>query len=150
MSQKFVRRGPKRPIDKTSEVIVSDAVGTSQVAQELLPITVAQTIIRIVGNIEIHDGAAVGNIGLAIVMKRDGQALSTMLLTSGSRLYAPEQDVLYQYMGKTVAADTPIKLLIDVKGMRKLKPGDSINLVLLGAGADVADVVGQLTLFSKQ
>ena len=42
-----------------------------------------------------------------------------------------------------------LQMFLDVKGMRKLRSGDRIELAMKGSATDVADVLGAITTFCK-
>ena len=87
---------------------------------------------------------------MAIVVTREG--LSTAVIDlSGNQVdfYQPEEDVLFSYVGRTVAGTEKV-IKIDVKGQRKLKPGDQIVALFLGATATTVIINGVLTVLVKQ
>ena len=151
MSKKFIRTGPKRPIEKTNQVVVIDTIGTSQIEKVLFTSAQAQTFIRMIGNLSWHNATNAGNVGLAIILTRDGQQTSTLAITDGVILYEPEQDVLWGRVFKvTLSDDEERSLDVDIKSMRKLKTGDQLSIITLASAADVLDLIGQLTMFFKQ
>ena len=151
MSQRTVRAGPKRPIDKALININIDAQGTTQASVQLRNASLAETLVRLVGNISLAGGA--GNQAIAsllIIMQRDGAGISSIVQTNAGSMYQPEQDVLWHKMLVGIFNDEIVQLDIDVKGMRKLKPGDKIMFILDCNIADGFDITGSLTQFYKQ
>ena len=149
MSKQFRRVGPKRPIEKQAIVQFAVAIGTTQQLNTLHTAIVAETLVRIIGNISFNQGANAGFGGCVLVHNRDGQAISTMSLADGVAIYQPEQDILWAKVFSTESTQV-FNFDIDVKAMRKLKEGDILSLILLANGADVFDFISQMSMFFKQ
>ena len=147
----FRNRGPKRPVDKEIVNILKTAIGTGQVALTLRTAGMAETLSGIRGNLSGKFGANAGSVGMVIAVVREGQTASTLDLTDGGTLYAPQQDVLFAWFGHGSPAVTELHWQkIDVKAMRKLKDGDTIQILLRCTAADTVDVTGSITSFYKQ
>ena len=149
MSKQFVRKGPKRLVDKAIINVKKTAIGTSQVATILRTAGEAETLVRLVGNIAIIAGANAGFLRMLIALVRDGQVASAISATDAGTLYAPEQDVLW-YRNVATSGSLDQDIGIDVKGMRKLRKGDTIQFLAIGSAADITDIEGAVTSFYKQ
>ena len=139
----------RRPIDREITVIAKNAVGTTQVSTVFRTAIVAETLIRTVGNVNFVLGANASNFGFMIIISRDGLSAVSISLADGTTMYAPEENVLYAYRGRVLAGYV-IEAHFDIKGQRKLKPGDEILAIMEGASADTFDAHGVVTTFFKQ
>ena len=148
-------KAPKRPMDKLMYVISATALGTGAFNITIMTSTVAETIIRnfIRGNV-IKGGAAGVVVGaIVLVHVRDGQTVSTISLANVTSLYEPEQDVLwYEIFRLPVGVNAVWSLPIrgDVKGMRLMKKGDRLMILVLADTADAFDMAIATTTFLKQ
>ena len=141
----------KRKIDRDLIAITLSAVGTTQQNVALVAAREGvNTIVRIVGALNLILGTNIGTWGLAIVHSRAGISLNTIDLTNAGTMYAPEYDVLWHKSGLMPAASVePQGFEIDVRGMRILREGDQIQLVCRGSAADVFDLAGSTLTFRK-
>ena len=148
MSKSFPSR-PRRPIDREVTVIAKNAVGTSQVSTVLRLSIISETLIRTVGNLVFVLGANASNFGFMIIISREGLSAVSMSLSDAATMYAPQENVLYAYRGRVLAGQKE-QVFFDLKGQRKLKPGDEILAIFKGASSDTMDAHGVITTFYKQ
>ena len=147
---------PKRPIEKRSILFNPGNLGTTQSVTVLHTATLAETFSGARGNLTVSKGTITSQPRwlLAIVLVRDGQSISTLSTTVGSAPYEPEQDILWLVGGSWSDASTVeqwISFEIKIKAMRKLKEGDTLQIVGVGSAANSAKgVTGPLTMFFKQ
>ena len=149
------QRAAKRPIDKSMVNRAETAIGTTFTNLAIFTATVAQTLIRTLGTYAISKGGATGAINgaIIIILVRDGQTASTPTLASGTALYEPEQDVLWYKTFRLPAGADAVWILdgfFDTSGMRKMKTGDTINLLAISSVADGFDYICSPTTFYKQ
>ena len=149
MSKKYFT--PKRVILKIMKNFIS-SFGTGQAAVTLFTATDPVTLVRIVGSNMITGVSVAGTGGMLIVLVREGFAPLTMNITSGNAIYERPNDVLWGSLYRNPAADANMHIFqeIDVKGMRKLKRGDRIDILNLGSAGNVINSIGSLTLFFKE
>ena len=146
---------PRRPIDRTNINRDKTAVGTTQSTLVVRTAGEAETLVRTMVSLGVVKGAATGAISgaLLLVVNRDGQTLSTALLTSNGPLYKPEQDIIWHETFKLPAGAEAVAWLHfkeDSQAMRKLKKGDTLTLIELSSAADGFDVFGNFTTWAKQ
>lgn len=76
-----------------------------------------------------------------------------MSVADATTFYAPEQDVLTygiaEIQGSIIGGDSGVKWNGSTKTMRKLMGGDSINLVVNGATANIKPFAGIVQFFCK-
>ena len=143
--------GPKRPIDKENMFILSNSLGTSQDATTVRTSTVAETFSG--GHIQISIGRVSGGgvVQVALVHIPEGASTPTLSSTDGDPLCNPEE---YMLWGASVYVPTasiePVIMKDRIKTMRKLKPGDTMRVLMKGGVATVANVTALLTSFYKQ
>jgi len=90
---------------------------------------------------------------ILLVLVRDGKTASTVSLANNGVLYAPEQDILWYTVFKLPAEADSLAWIhgfFDTKGSRKMRSGDTIQLVVVSAVTDGFDYVCTPTLFIKQ
>ena len=153
MAKKYV--GPRRPIDKRNINMYTSPVISTQDEQNLFTSTVAETLIRLVGNVVVSpdDAQTVGaRVAFAIILAREGSTVSTLSVSDGQVLYEPEQDVLFSLVDFTEDHLTAGKNFpVDVKGQRKMKEGDQIKLINIGSSASNSGrLFANITGFVKQ
>ena len=142
---------PKRQILKINENIIH-APSALQIAQDLFEATDPVTLVRIVGNVFFAAAGTGGTVGIAIVIVREGFTPLTISIASSAEIYDRPEDILWSQIGRNPAADTVmvINIPVDVKGMRKLKRGDSIQVLTIASATGAVQVVGNVTIFLKE
>ena len=149
ISSKSFSQKTRRPMDKSNIVINKDAVGTAQVSTILRNALIAETVIRTIGQMTFVLGANADEFGFAIIISRQGLSAVSVSLGDGNAFYQPEENVLYSFVGRSLAGEHQT-IEFDVKGQRKLKPGDELLAVIRGGSADTVDARGVITNFYKQ
>jgi len=139
----------KRPIDKQLIAINKSLVAATQTTTTLVTSTFPCTVTGLRWNISWLNGVTTGRFDWAIVIVRDGLAVSNIANSDGSSFYQPEQDVLaFGCAGALATTGTagPVVRLWEgsTKSMRKLMGGDAIVLVMLGEQISYVDGIVQL------
>ena len=142
-----------RPIDKQS-INFNKTVGTTQLALAVRTAAMAETFsgAKITGGWAKSTATILGNVTIVLVLVRDGQTASTLDLGDGNCIYEPEQDILWAKAIVTLAAaGTSFN---DIEGtvgtMRKLKAGDSLQLLAVGTTPNLVSINLVFTGFYKQ
>lgn len=151
-----IRRVAQRPIDKKLVGVVQSLSSAGQVSTTLMTATFPCTLVGLRWNLTGLQAHSTNNtlISWAIVIVRDGQAVSTQSISNGGDFYTPEQDVLtygIKYVSDLDAADSPV--IQDWEGhtktMRKLMGGDTVQLIGLCDQVDGAFLRGIVQYFCK-
>ncbi len=131
----YYRQGPARHTSKVLKAVAL-APGTTQDTLDLINSSVAGTVSGFRWDFTIRGTtSAIARVGFVIVHLRDGSTLSTMSLTDGADLYAPEEDVLC--FGYAVGSDSDAtgvqfaRLQGVSSAKRKIKQGDKIVIVAI-------------------
>ena len=145
----------KRPIDKAL-ISVSQAVSTAQDSTVLYQIGTPGTMTGLRWSLSYRSDTTTADtlMSWAIVVVHDGQTVSTLVLTDGTALYEPEQDVVAFGSALCVDADTSAGPRVrffegSSKGMRKLRVGDEVRLISISAQANAGVLAGAVQLFVK-
>ena len=147
-------RAARRPIDKELK-FVAQTLGTAQVTTVLKTTTFPCTITGLRWDMSATSNLTTGASTMvwAIVITRDGNAVSTMSQSNGSDFYTPEQDVLTFGVRSFPDADLngPLEShwVGSTKTMRKLKQGDVLNFIALGTAAAQGTVRSVVQFFCK-
>lgn len=145
----------KRPIDK-SLLAVNSTANTSQTALALTTATFPCTVTGLRWDLNYLHTITTGNATVfwSIVVVHDGLSPSTMSTSNGGDMYTPEQDVLA--FGVLCGADADAgtgniqaKSIGNTKTMRKLKAGDSLQLLVLSSAANSGSFIGAIQFFCK-
>ena len=151
MSKKFSRTTPKRLIAKVNVII---GVSLLQAGSSIVLFSADDsiTLVRVVGNLHVTGFAAGPTTGvLGIIMARSGQSIAAISVTAGDPIYGIVRDILWgQGIRSTTTIESLANLIIDVKGMRILREGDSIRLIERSSADGDIFVFGTLTLFFKE
>ena len=149
------RRAPKRAILKETEVN-SLSVGTTQSSNTLGEVTtIGRTLVRIVGNL-VYNNTGVGtgaSVVFVIAKVDDGDSSLAVSFANDSEVYPKPAAVLYHgIIRANVASEGALMLYIpvDVKGMRKMKKGDKLDLIVDGSQAASGVLGSSLSLFYKE
>ena len=149
MSARIIARTPKRETDRTIMNQASRSIGTTQAADDLWEETEKSTPYRIVGNIMLSKDQSSGNLTLMIVRSPGGTSLISDIRTS-SLDGALARSVLWHRIVRWDSDDLETVMLdIDVKGMRKLRKGDKIQLLSKASVAAAATMSALLSTFRK-
>jgi len=151
------RRSAKRPIDKR---IVNVALGGVVAAQQSQTLYAAAsfpgTITGLRWDITVtRQAGTTGNLSQykwAIVVVPEGTTASTLVLTGGSTMYSPEQNVLAFGGGATFSLNTGMDQQVfegSTKAMRKLRAGDVLAFVALGVATESVGIYGAVQFFYK-
>ena len=147
---KRMRSGPRRPVEKEC-FITFDTLGTTQTnnAQHNSPVAETFSGGHITGN--LISGASAGNITLALLYVKAGQAIPTLATTDNTAI-EPESSVLWAGSFALSANTTPvvIPLNIKIKAMRKMLTNDDIYFSAISSTAGGPVLAATLTLFYKQ
>jgi len=102
---------------------------TTQAANNLLISAESrQTLVRIVGNMSIRTSSHVVTIVAIVMVKENTNAeILDVTLTSTDAYPLRPEDVLW--IGKFSSVDAWSNLIVDVKGMRKLRKNDVIQII---------------------
>ncbi len=101
-------------------------------------------------------GAAVSpggpvTVGVLLIHRRPATAtVASMSVTDDTQMWPDDSVILYQGLFEVLDDRNIVgmPLSIDVRGKRKLSPGDSIELMLKGNGSDV-QMHAAITIFAK-
>ncbi len=142
----------RRPIDKSLVNVVLASLAATQANTELIAATFPCTITGMRWDLTAIQSGGTGssNGKWAIVVNRDGLALSTMSLTTGGTLYEPEEDVLA--FGSWIMDNNPPEgrsWVGSTKTMRKLKLGDRLQFIAKGVATELTDILGTIQFFCK-
>ena len=139
------RTGPRRHIEKiqnTIHHIITNTVIESVLHQVEDRETLVRAIIQLTAK-NINNGT----FALALYHEPRGITMES-LVTNAESLDDPMSKVqLWKYSGIDDLIVAPI--LVDLKSMRKLEPGDQIVLRDIGEVAQLCDLDGVITLFFK-
>ena len=144
----------KRPIDK-QVISINQSVTAAQASTLLWTVGTPGTVVGIRWSLTwVQNDDALSSMSWVIVVVRDGQTASTLVLTDGSSLYQPEQDVLV--FGSAAAPATsstggPLSRFFEGQsgGTRTLRDGDELRLVSLGGAGSDGFLVGAVQFFIK-
>ena len=142
----------KRIVDKAIIAVSHVGQGTTQNQTTIRTVPERETTIRIVGNIACVEDAPAGDarLGMAIVIVSKGLSVGNLDITNNNTFYATPENVLWHQMVPFNAGDgQEYNLVIDVRGMRKLRKDDTVLFILDASLASTADVAGVLTYFCK-
>ncbi len=151
MANKIVMRGPKRTILRTRRQIFHsvsqiDSVKTIHTSSD------PETLVRVVMKLCHVHGAVGGNdqVSWDIVVLRQASTHDAVLIGEIADRQ-PGIDEIYadQILAKQNSTFTIVKEL-DIKAMRKLRPGDRLVLRLVGVNADSGQVAGVIDAWFKQ
>ncbi len=147
-------RAPKRRIEKTYSVIGSQSITNSQTTHTLHVAEDAKTLVRAIIQLVVTDDNQ-GSAGWMLGLMREPNGVASMAVAPGQALAVNyPQDVLWMYRGQhnalVVQGLAPCYIFADIKGQRKLKPGDEITLKTMGDLANGSTVSGIVTLFFKE
>ncbi len=90
-------------------------------------------------------------VGFLLIHRRPATStVASMSISSGAQMWPDDSVILYQglWLVPTNERIVPMPLNIDVRGKRKLNPGDSIELMLKSAGTAIV-CHGAFTIFAK-
>ena len=143
-----------RIVEKEIRSISTSAVGTSQTNTTLYTAAERSTIVRIVGSIMFAKGGSASSGSTQVVIQRvaEGQTAQTLDLTTGNELVDDASLILWHGAVRPPAgadADWAHNFHIDVRGMRKMRVGDTIVISYLSTAADMLDAAGSITVFRK-
>ena len=91
-------------------------------------------------------------VGICVVhLRGDSLPITNMILTDDSQMWPDDAAVLFQGLWQVSGSvnRTSLPLHIDVKGKRKLRIGDSIQMLFLGSTDGIVKLTGCLTAFGK-
>ncbi len=145
--------GSKRPVDKLLVNVNHQGTDATQVTTTLTTATFPCTIVGLRWDMTIlpSAGTVFGSYAWAIVILRDGVTVSTMAISDGATLYAPEQDVMAFGRGVSTASALGMlsKYMGSTKTMRKLMGGDKLLFLFLGEATNTSTLEGCIQFFCK-
>lgn len=151
-------RRAKRPVDKqmpnvTQTGIVAANSATVLYAAAQFPGTI--TGLRWdLSFVRTTNATVKSSLRWVIVVIPQSTTASTLSMTDGAAIYAPEQNVLaygvVNAMNITAAGVTiPIQQMGSTKAMRKLKAGDALQFIAFGTATEAWAVDGTVQFFYK-
>ncbi len=150
-----VFRKSTRPIDKRLIFISKSVTGVTQVATNLLTVTIPCTITGLRWNISVLNQLSTSSIDChwAIVVIRDGLAASIMAFSDGAEFYTPEANVLAfgtVILSKVDTVGSRNHLFEGVtKTMRKMMGGDVLEFIVTSSNGVSLNVRGIVQYFCK-
>ena len=140
--------GPRRFVEKIKSQI-SQAIDDTVIETILHQVEDRETLVRTIVQLDAKT-AVVGN-AYHIAIYHEPRGITMEQLAVGVALDAPMSKVeIWHYvgfLGPSVGDIVPI--FVDLKGMRKLEPGDQIAMRVISATANGATLQGFVTLFFK-
>jgi len=154
LAPSFSRRtGSKRPVDKLLINVLKTGVDGTQVTTTLVTATFPCTVVGLRWDISCipNAGTGIASYAWAIIILRDGVTVSTMAISDGATLYAPEQDVMaFGRGGHPSAAFAQLQHYNgSTKTMRKLMGGDKLMFIYIGEATNTSTVEGCIQFFCK-
>ena len=141
----------KRLIEKANALVLR-APTIVQTTDPLYTADESVTLVRIVGNLMAGNVSATpNNTSIAIVILRTPHAVALMSTATSQPIYDAVQDILWaRAIRSSAVLNSFSDMEIDVKGMRKLKTGDTIELLTKSTADAAHSLYGQFTLFLKE
>ena len=152
MSKRRKSSSNNRPVDKALVNVIKATVGASQVSTQIVNLGFPCTILGLRWDLTFIQDAGTGNCfgSWAIVISRDGQLLSNIdNTTDAATYYEPEQDVMSFGWWQIENNVETIMARGETKTMRKLKVGDTLQFIALGAATNTTTIRGTVQIFCK-
>ena len=150
----------RRPIDKRIIVVKQGGLNGTVTAKTLFTATTACTLVGVRWSFYSYGDAGTGgnvhDLAWILCIVRDGQSAGTVAVGDGNSLYEPEQDVLAWGMDTSGATgvsggdDLNDKFSGTTKTMRKLKSGDTLQLLLRGTNTETSYLGGAVQFFCME
>jgi len=145
--------GGKRPVDKLIINVLKTAVDATDVSTTLTTATFPCTIVGLRWDLVITPGAGTspGSYAWCVIILRDGVTVSSLAISDGATLYAPEQDVMVFARGSTSISAEGNQLHYNgsTKTMRKLMGGDKLLFIMKGEATNTVTLEGAFQFFCK-
>ena len=112
------------------------------------------TVDRIIltGNISGANASPATHTSLAVcvVLLKNGETVPAMSVSDGSPMWPVTANILYQWFGSVFESKEYFtEIQVEVKGMRKMRPGDTIEIHTLQSVAATMRVRFAVTVFGK-
>lgn len=150
MAQNNYRSYPKRYVERVGSRI-NHTIGNSAGSYILHTVGERETLVRCI--VQLHassfDAQSAGSFNLLIAREPKGSAVVTPA-TAESLANLKAKEELWEFTGSFPVTGLHQLIEVDLKGQRKLDPGDELVLRDIAANASSIGLVGTITLFLKQ
>ena len=150
MANRLVYRGPKRRIEKVLSRI--DHTITNSVTEVVLHTAEdRKTLVRTIVQLDVHLDQKTGSSTFSLKLQRAPRGTTIINPSIGeSTDIDMAKEEIWSYTGFVDSVEkSPTFIMVDLKGMRKLDPGDTLVLSDFG-GNLTATMVGTIILIFKE
>jgi len=141
--------------------VINIPLTTTQLEQVLVDLTIdgseRETFMGIKGNVDVSKvSTAAVDIAMAIVRVPKGHDTPNLSTITNTEIYPSLENLLWSYVHQyiTTATDAlphlPLRLELDIKSKRKLRPGDTIAFISDSSASSVVSMMANLNIFSLE